>query len=272
MSDPTSEPIALGAVSQMPADHTDTAVAARRRAQRYADHPEADGGQPNRYKGLQIRAWGGLHRDVADELARRVPAGSRVLDLAAGSGAMSLRLTDMGYDVTASDLIGESFRLHGQVPFVAADLNGRFGDLFAGQFDAVMAVELIEHLENPWHFLRQCFAILRPGGHLFVTTPNINNSASKAILVRFGFNAQFDEADYRRIGHLTPVSYVQMKVGGEEAGFESPELRTYAPKFGQATGQPRLMMLARLLDALTIQPKWLEGSVLVATFRKPAAS
>ena len=49
-------------------------------------------------------------------------------------------------------------------------------------------------------------------------------------------------------------------------------MRTYAETYGQARGQPKLLLLSRLLEALTIQDKWLSGSVLVATFRKPAAA
>lgn len=271
MPDPTPEILKRQDPITVPADHTDTELAARKRAEGYEKRPKAASGVLNEYRGLQIRAWPGLHENVAADLARRVPAGGRVLDLAAGSGAMSLRLADLGFQVTASDLVDASFMLHGQIPFVAADLNGAFSAPFAGQFDAVTAVELIEHLENPWHLIRQCFVALKPGGHLFVTTPNINNAASKAIFVRFGQHSQFSVGDYRRIGHITPVSYIQLRIAGEETGFEIAEMRTFAEPFGQAQGRPRLLLLSRMLQALTIQEKWLSGSVLVATFRKPAA-
>ncbi|MEO9079520.1 MAG: hypothetical protein ABI268_09420, partial [Rhodanobacter sp.] len=60
------------------------------------------GGRPMReYKGLSIYAAPGLHEAAADMLRNAVSADVRVLELGAGSGAMSLRLADMGFDVTA---------------------------------------------------------------------------------------------------------------------------------------------------------------------------
>jgi hypothetical protein len=50
----------------------------------------------NSYKGLKIHALPGLHEFTAARAAPYLKAGDRVLDLAAGSGAMSLRLSDMG--------------------------------------------------------------------------------------------------------------------------------------------------------------------------------
>ena len=39
-------------------------------------------------------------------------------------------------------------------------------------FDSIVAGELIEHLDRPWDFLEEAYRVLRPGGHLLITTPN----------------------------------------------------------------------------------------------------
>jgi len=52
------------------------------------------------------------------------------------------------------------------------DLPQPFG---AESFDAIHAGELLEHLEHPMGFLRNCLATLRPGGILVLSTPNPNS-------------------------------------------------------------------------------------------------
>ncbi|MDO8989977.1 MAG: class I SAM-dependent methyltransferase, partial [Sideroxyarcus sp.] len=127
------------------------------------------------YKGLYIHTAPGLHDHVAGKIQGLLNTGTEVLDLAAGSGAMSLRLRDMGYRVTATDYVSDNFRLADDIDFVPADLNQEFSNEFKNQFDAVIAIEIIEHLENPRHFFRECNRALKPGGHLILTTPNIDN-------------------------------------------------------------------------------------------------
>src|SRR5690606_6621591 len=41
-----------------------------------------------------------------------------------------------------------------------------------GAFDAVTCMELLEHVPDPAALLRACVQLLRPGGHLFVSTLN----------------------------------------------------------------------------------------------------
>ena len=101
----------------------------------------------NDYGGLQIHAFRGLHEFVAEGLMRRCQAGGRVVDLAAGTGAMSKRLVDLGFQVTASDLVTENFRLADEIPFVTTNFNDKFSSCFKGGFDALVAVEIIEHME-----------------------------------------------------------------------------------------------------------------------------
>ena len=182
------------------------------------------------YKGLPIYAAPGLHEAAAAMLRGALQDNSRVLELGAGSGAMSLRLSDAGFAVTASDLFAESFQ-PAHVPFVAADLNGAFAEAWPQGFDAVMALEIIEHLENPREVLRQVRTMLPPGGQLVLSTPNIANPVSQASFLRTGQFQWFRDVDYREQGHITPLSPWVLEKALQEAGFEIRDERAVANPF-----------------------------------------
>lgn len=177
-----------------------------------------DGRRMNDYRGLPIFAAPGLHEAAAGLLTGAAPKGGRVFEVGAGSGAMSLRLDDAGFAVTASDLFVESFK-PGHVPFVVADLNGAFAAQFPDGFDAVMALEIVEHLENPRHLLRQLRALLPVGGQLVLSTPNIANPVSQALFLRRGTFQWFRDEDYAEQGHITPLSPWQLEKILVECGF-----------------------------------------------------
>lgn len=42
-----------------------------------------------------------------------------------------------------------------------------------GEVDQVVAGELIEHLETPAEFIKECLRVLKPGGYLAISTPHI---------------------------------------------------------------------------------------------------
>src|SRR5689334_19215196 len=157
------------------------------------------------YGDLEIFALSGVHEQIAEYAGTFLKKGDRILDLACGSGALCLRLSDSGFDMTGCDGLSEGFRLHGRVPFVRADLNGAFADAFSERFDAISALEILEHIENPRNFIRQCRKLLKPGGKLFLTTPNIDSLMAKAIFIRTGHFPLFSEGDYRGVGHITAV-------------------------------------------------------------------
>jgi len=66
-----------------------------------------------------------------------------------------------------------SFKLS-DVPFIQADLNEPFA--FGRRFDCIVASEIIEHLENPRHFLRECAKV---ADVVVITSPNTDSPASK---------------------------------------------------------------------------------------------
>jgi SAM-dependent methyltransferase len=137
---------------------------------------------------------------------------------------MCLRLKDFGMSPTGCDLVVENFRLHDIVPFVAANFNQVFPVEFLDRFEGVVASEIIEHLENPRQFLRQVFSILKPGGQLILTTPNVDNAFSRAMLVRFGTFNGFRQQQYAIDGHITPLPLMVLRNAMAEAGFNILEV------------------------------------------------
>lgn len=105
------------------------------------------------------------------ELTRRLPAGSRVLDIGCGTGAF-LATARTRYQCTGieiSDDLAALARELGVEVLVGDFCDYPFGDR---RFDAVAMVSLLEHLHQPLAALRQCRALLAPGGLLLLKTVN----------------------------------------------------------------------------------------------------
>lgn len=75
----------------------------------------------------------------------------------------------IGYDIKPCTL---PIHYHDFVQGDVSELKLKFP---AESFEAVIAGEIIEHLERPYDFLRDCHFLLQKGGILLVTTPNPNN-------------------------------------------------------------------------------------------------
>jgi 2-polyprenyl-3-methyl-5-hydroxy-6-metoxy-1,4-benzoquinol methylase len=164
----------------------------------------------------------------------------RVLDLAAGSGYTSRRLKELGFDVTAYDIYTDQF-VPRDIPIKKADLNREL-DEPAASVDAILALEVIEHLENPKGFLREVARVLRPGGGLVLSTPNIVTLGSK---LRFAMREElelfFNEESRTRdpfcaeaTGHISPLLPWLLDTFVKDAGLTLSQ-RGYTKKWGVRT-------------------------------------
>lgn len=124
-----------------------------------------------------MKADTGLHEEIAHKLRKPVPrCGASILDCGAGEGALSERLTDMGYIVTAIDIDYAAFKCKGatfeQVNFDDPEGFPRYVARNESTFDVVISVEVVEHVQDQWGYVRQLMQLVRPSGLLLLTTPH----------------------------------------------------------------------------------------------------
>jgi SAM-dependent methyltransferase len=186
------------------------------------------------------------------EIFRREPKG-KLLDFGAAAGAYSLELYHAGYDVTGADVTDE-FKYRDKIHFVRLTGEGPlpFEDNF---FDYVLLAEVVEHLKDPYGLMTELVRILKKGGKLVLSTPNILNLRSR---FRFLFEGAFDyfrEPPLDHVGHYTktgmsisqvhvmPWRYHELEFLLDECGFAVADIKTSVYEWG---GMAFLVPIIRL--------------------------
>jgi SAM-dependent methyltransferase len=196
---------------------------------------------------------------VSEAVSRRHSGGGQVLDVGCGSGNLLPYLRERFDRYLGADILRyEGFPEKGA--FVAVNLDAHHLPLPDGASEVVVAVETIEHLENPRAFFRELVRLARPGGWIVVTTPNQLSLLSKLTLVlKNQFNA-FQNSSYP--AHLTALLEIDLRRMAAECGLaEVAVLFSHQGRLaGTAWHYPRF--LSRLL------PRALSDNVLLVG-RKP---
>jgi len=75
-------------------------------------------------------------------------------------------------------------------------------------FDAVILSEVLEHLVDPWAVMRKLRPLLKPGGLVFASSPNVSHYRLIAMLLRGEWNlSDFGPLDRTHLRWFTPKSY-----------------------------------------------------------------
>ncbi len=197
------------------------------------------------YKGIPASVQGGLHESMFAFLEKHVHSGASVLDAGAGYGAMSLRLHEAGYRVEACDADISDWQVS-QVPVWELDFNRDLPDA-TKKYDAIIAVEVIEHLENPRKFLRDCGRLLGPGGKLLFSTPNVLSIDSRRIFVTTGHFFSFRRNSIAESGHSTILPYWLLEEMMGLGGYRILERKFMKSKFRRPGYKKVVSVLANLL-------------------------
>lgn len=204
------------------------------------------------------------HQAIHDTVVRILEQQQRgaLLDVPAGEGALAARLIAAGFDVHCCDLYPEIFCLQG-VEIHRGDLNKElpFGDR---SFDYLTCLEGLEHIENPQQAIREFARLLRPGGQLIVSVPNILNIEERLKWLLYGYTSHFkpitrtqvarlrQEYDNREeiAAHVNPIGYSELRYILEKNGLQIAGVYRDKPKSNAWLYWP-IVLLIRLIARLT---------------------
>ena len=173
---------------------------------------------------------GGGRLDIVDALA--TDPQQAVLEIGCGSGGLARAILTAGKAgrYTGFELFEEAAeQARGVIGEVIVG-NVEQMDLspWAGQFDALIASEVLEHLVDPWRVVTDLVGCLKSGGRVYASSPNVAHWR----IVRNLIAGRFDYTpagvmDRTHLRWFTPATYAAMF---EAAGVEILEVRPVAPQ------------------------------------------
>jgi len=229
--------------------------------------------QKEKFEGKKIMTDPGIHSAVADEMARCIAAPSRILEIGAGEGAFSLRLHRMGHNVHAVDVDNSVFDVP-EVSFTKVKPEDNLSDILGNEkFQAVVAIEVIEHVRSTWEFFREAAKLLVPGGLLFLTTPNLCSFYSRVVFLKEGRFFHFQGEGSWEMGHINPVPFFVVEQFAKEAGLKlvSRQGVGYMPVLNWSPFRLRNLFTAlprMVLNSMMRGPGPKEGNALFYCFKK----
>jgi len=164
----------------------------------------------------------------------------KVLDIGAGGGYMA-------------QMLGEYLKANGKKPAEVLTACDLFPEVFGYEdivcekvsffdrlpfddtsYDIIYAIEVMEHLANPYEFIREVYRVLKPGGKFILSVPNALNLNSRVSYLFSGFFTMygplsFDDKDAGLLaGHIMPLNYYYLDHRMKKVGFARTDL--YADK------------------------------------------
>jgi 2-polyprenyl-3-methyl-5-hydroxy-6-metoxy-1,4-benzoquinol methylase len=162
-----------------------------------------------------------IYRMVARALDARGINGGTLVDVGCGQGGLWRAVGGRFSRYCGLDAVRyDGFPAGGE--FCRVDLDAADWPIADASADVVAAVETIEHLENPWAFMRGLSALARPGAWVIVTTPNQLSALSLlTLLTRRRFGA-FQDAHFPT--HRTSLLESDLCRAAIESGLENVEV------------------------------------------------
>jgi SAM-dependent methyltransferase len=203
--------------------------------------------------------------DTVVNILQALPKG-KLLDVPAGEGALAARLGQAGFEIECCDLYPEIFRLPA-VEIRRGDLAGTLP--YPDQsFDYITCLEGLEHIENPQQAVREFARLLRPGGHLITSIPNILNVEERLKWLIYGYTSHFKPLTRESVAqvrkqfgekvevalHVNAIGYAELRYTLEEYGFEILKLYRDKPKAHLWLYWP-IVALIRAVSILTPERK-----------------
>lgn len=189
-----------------------------------------------------------LRRDLIRRLLRRIPPG-QFIEFGSASGDIVLDLLKLGFEGTAVEVSPGALaylrtRFAGDHRVQVTDLHYR--DI-EDQYDVVMALELLEHLEDDVEALHHFYRLLRTGGSLLFSVP-----------ARMDVWGPADEW----AGHVRRYEWDELRSKLKLFPYQNVELYSYGWPITLVTDRMRHHIAAKLLQSREKQQQSLQERTL----------
>ena len=193
-----------------------------------------------------------LHYTSPHSMTRdRVPAGARVLDLGCAGGYLGAVLRDekdcfvRGLDVSpVKEGMLDEFAIH--------DLNEGVPPIGPGQYDVILLLDVVEHLNRPEAFLEELHHALgaSPATEVIVSTANVACLVTRAMLLAGHFN--YGKRGILDLTHTRLFTFRSARRALAQAGFDILETRGVPAPFPLAIGDNLASRALLALNRLAI--------------------
>ncbi len=111
--------------------------------------------------------------------------GKSILDVGCGKGDFVDAAIDEGYNAEGIELSPLAVNIAQGFGLPVSNMDFFSSDIKDSSKDIVTMFEVIEHLSNPVHFLDRAAQVVKPGGLIYLTTPNFNSLDRRVLSVKW---------------------------------------------------------------------------------------
>lgn len=163
-----------------------------------------------------------------EETLNKIPPGSRILDAGAGQLRYKHLCSHLDYvsqDFVKYDGIGDRSGLHPE-EWNQSGLIDIVSNITSipepnASFDAILCVEVLEHLPEPINAIQEFIRLLRPNGHLIITAP----FCSLTHLAPFHYYSGFTKYFYEKILVECGFEIIELQANGNYFEYLAQEVR-----------------------------------------------
>ena len=167
--------------------------------------------------------YDGLYRAGLGRIEALIPDRGRLLDYGCSTGVFLGIAADCGWECAGIELNAEEARIARERGFDVEETV--LADAASGAlYDAITLWDVFEHLKDGVRFLEECRRFLRPGGVVFIQTPNSDSLAARTLHAACNV---FDGLE-----HVNLYSRKSLAVVCERTGYALADFETVIPEVG----------------------------------------